>query len=302
MLTLMILVVAVGAKSARGQYLFLDANGDGLNSSLDLVKAEGWSLLDVWLVTDCNRDGTASIPARAGAPLGMFSYEFILHAENGMVEWGKYENLMPQFGFSFGTYQYRSDFYTGFAGTQAVPPGKYRLGRVAVRTTDGSPTIQFAAMSPLSPICHTSFGSPNLGRQEDNTIRFGDAVIPRGCSAPWADWYEADGSAPQSTAKTAKATERGPVIAFSVFRLGNGVSREPSLRIRTTTVGPLQVRVYDVRGRLMSTLVDEANAAPGTREVALVAKQFRPYLASGIIFYEVVTNEGTARGKAALLK
>jgi len=265
------------------------------------MKAEGWNILDVWLVTDCNRDGTASVPARTGTPLGMFSYEFILHSDNGMVEWGQYENLIPEFGFSFGTYQSPSDFYTGFAGTKAVPPGKYRVGRVAVRTTDGAPTIRFAATSPLSPVCHTSFGSPNPGRHEDNTLRFGDAVIPRGCTAPWADWYDADGTTSQASPNTAKAAGGGAVMAFAVAPIGNGVSRVPSLRIRTTTTGPLTLRVYDVQGRLMETLINEASAAPGTREVTLLRKG-RSHPASGVVFYEVLTNEGTVRGKVTLLK
>ena len=299
LLVALLLLAGTGTQSASGQYLFLDTNGDATNSRLDMIAAEKWNLVDIWLITDCNKDGTAALPARSGAPLSMFSYEFILHVENGTVEWGKYENLIPQFGFSFGTLQSASEFYTGFAGTETIAPGKYRVGRLAVRATGGAPRIRFESKSPLSPACQTSFGSPNAGRQDDHTIRFGDAIIPSGFTAPWADWYDADGSISQGNLDAAKALETGVLKAFAVAAIRNGVSRDPTLRIQTARMGPLRVRVYDVRGRLIGSLVDETSAAPGSRDVPLRGSRFS---SAGIVFYEVQTDEGTARGKIALLK
>lgn len=299
LLLVLMLLVVTGAQSARGQYLFLDTNGDGTNSPLDLMKVEGWNLLDVWLVTDCNRDGTAAQPARSGPPLGMFSYEFVLHAENGTVEWGRYENLMPQFGFSFGTYKNGSDFYTGFSGTQTVAPGRYRIGRIPVRATGGAPRIGFGASSTLSPVCHTSFGSLNPGRQDDNTIRFGDAVIPKGCTAPWADWYDADGAIAEGNAKLTRAIESTPA-RFGVDAIRNGARSGFGLRIRTTVSGPVRVRLYDVGGRMVGTLIDEPNIAAGT--MVLPLGHLTRHMPAGVIFYEVQASEGTARGKLAVLR
>lgn len=159
--------------------------------------------------------------------------------------------------------------------------------------------IRFAASSPLSPMCKTSFGSPNAGRQEDHTIRFGDAIIPRGATAPWADWYDADGASAEGSLDAVKAVDTGHKLTFAVDAIRSGINKEPSLRVRTTRAGTLRVRIYDVRGRLIGTLADETGAAPGSRDLPLRGSRFS---SSGVVFYEVLSDEGTARGKIVLLR
>jgi hypothetical protein len=61
-------------RHAVAQFVFLDANGDGVNDASDQLAQDGPTDVDVWFVTNENRDGSAAVcssnPAQLLAALG----------------------------------------------------------------------------------------------------------------------------------------------------------------------------------------------------------------------------------------
>ena len=70
----------------------------------------------------------------------------------------------------------------------------------------------------------------------------------------------------------------------------------------TSRVGPARVHFFDAQGRLVRTVLDASNLSAGAHDVRLQARNGDTPLAAGIYFYRVVTPEGTAEGRALLLK
>ena len=118
--------------SGYAQYLFLDTNGDSSSTTMDGLSTLVPTEIDVWICTNANRDGSKAIAAtRSEVPLSIFSYEFILHATGGTIEWMKYTNLQPGMDFNAGERESDTDFYTGFEGGQPLAPGRHKLGTFA---------------------------------------------------------------------------------------------------------------------------------------------------------------------------
>ena len=57
-LAAMLFIISIFAAPAWGQFMYLDANGDGINSATERLNAVGNTTLDVWLDTAHNRDGS----------------------------------------------------------------------------------------------------------------------------------------------------------------------------------------------------------------------------------------------------
>src|SRR6185295_420158 len=108
-------------------YMYLDTNGDGVNSGADIISPTGITTVDVWLRTDANRDGpTTTCKIDGTSPMSISGYEFILHAVGGTVLWGSVANRMP-FPLALGTFSNATDFYTGFLAFSYYPAGTHRL-------------------------------------------------------------------------------------------------------------------------------------------------------------------------------
>ena len=84
-----ILLLAIGMVALAGfvpqagaQYMYLDTNGDGANTSADLLAANGSpTTVDVWLRTNADRDGSPAIcNVEPEAPLNFNSYVVNLEA------------------------------------------------------------------------------------------------------------------------------------------------------------------------------------------------------------------------------
>jgi predicted heme/steroid binding protein len=71
------------------------------------------------------------------------------------------------------------------------------------------------------------------------------------------------------------------------------------LRFGVTRRGPLSVRLFDVSGRVRSTLLDENEAAPGERSLVIGRGGFR--VEPGVYFYRVVGVEGVLQGRVTIL-
>lgn len=167
-----------------GQYMYLDSNGDGVHTSTDRVLSALPTVVDVWITTNVNRDGSPVSCPTGDGDLTISSYEFILHAVDGTVAWGAYENAMTTMTTSFGNASSPSEYYVGRGGGTILTPGNYRLGRITVEVESGAPEIQIFSTTPLSGVFGTTFGSRCSGAAGDNTLRLG------------TDWQDADGLGP----------------------------------------------------------------------------------------------------------
>lgn len=71
-----ICLIAVAATPREGlnQYIYLDTNGNGVHDAGDLLNGRSATNLDVWLVTNANRDGSPAGCSDAGYPLSITGY------------------------------------------------------------------------------------------------------------------------------------------------------------------------------------------------------------------------------------
>ena len=180
-LTLVVLALAIPL-SVSAQYMYLDANGDGVSTLDDQIQATGSTTLDVWLRTDRNRDGSAASCISADGDLTINSYEFILRATGGTVSWSQFVNHQPDFTVSLGQAESATDYHNGLGGGAILPPGTYRLASLTVTVALGTPSIQLVSSTSLSGGYLTSFGSRCSGTDFDNTLKLG------------TDWFDVDGA------------------------------------------------------------------------------------------------------------
>ncbi len=169
----------IAPERSIAQYMYLDADGDGIRTAADVVAPSGPTLVTIWLRTDANRDGTPAV-CSTGEDLTLYSYEVSLHAGNGAVSWGSITNAVAGFTTDLGSVAVGADAHVAF-GSGNLSPGLYRLATVQVSVTSGSPSIQIVSSSPLSPGFGTTFSSQCSGMDFDNTLKLG------------ADWFDVDG-------------------------------------------------------------------------------------------------------------
>ena len=175
----------VGAP-AYSQYIFLDTNGDGVNSHAvpsapdDFLNASVTSV-DIYIVTDKNRDGSAAI-CNSAEPFTINQYEFTLHAYGvGSVTYGSWTDNM---GYNFGLVLCGDgtrctagpDIWIGRGDAAQSAPGKYKLGTLGV-TVSGQPSLTFVTSSTLNPDAQTAFGSNCDGSRFDSLIRLGEDFL-----------------------------------------------------------------------------------------------------------------------------
>jgi len=169
------------------QYMYLDSNGDGAHTAADVLHAVGPTVVDIWLDTNHNRDGSV-VTCDDGStyPLDMFSYVVDLSATGGTVTYSAYTNRISEMGPLYpprppdGTNFSTGPFVT--AVTAQLPPGRYLLGTLTVNAVSGTPSIQIVPGSDFSIFFDiTAFGSHCGGTDFPNTIALG------------TDWFDADG-------------------------------------------------------------------------------------------------------------
>ena len=155
-------LMAVSAP-AYAQYLFLDTNGDGKNSTNTVNPAHAGGLadllsstvtsIDVYFVTDQNENGTAAV-CQTGETYQINSYEFILkQSGSGSVSYGAWTDNM---GYANGgvlcgdniVCQGAGEIWVGKYKFTYDPPGRYKVGSLAVTVT-GQPKLDFSPTSSL---------------------------------------------------------------------------------------------------------------------------------------------------------
>ena len=97
--TALLLIAALVAlvAPAAAQYMYLDTNGNGVHDSGDRLAPNGTSTtVDVWLVTNKNRDGSAATCAvDPTAPMALNDYYVNFKAAGGLVT---YSGFVTHFG------------------------------------------------------------------------------------------------------------------------------------------------------------------------------------------------------------
>jgi hypothetical protein len=87
------------------------------------------------------------------------------------------------------------------------------------------------------------------------------------------------------------------------FLSPNPLNPTATLQFATSKEGPVRVQVFDLNGRLVRRVLDEASAPAGGHEVAIDGRDGagRP-LGSGVYFYRIDTPEGETSGRFTILK
>ena len=305
LITIAILASALCGTPAVGQHMYGDTNRNGVPDDQDRLLAKGMTNVDIWLVTDRNRDASA-VPVPAGAqPLSLFSYELSLGVVGGTVVWRGYTNALESLDTPLGLAKSPTEFYVGFAGTRPLPPGKYRLGTLAIEVLTGDPRLEFRTQSGIHHLGYTSFGSLNEGKDGDYTLKLAQdrsRILAADAGEP-RDWADADGVAgPSAGISLASEVKVSSVPRFAVVVGSNPGGRTSGrLSVTTTREGYLRVRIFDLQGRLVRELASESSVPAGTSVFELHAGGNRG-LASGLYLYKVEASEGTRTGRIILVR
>jgi hypothetical protein len=196
-------VVAWAGAPASAQLIYLDVNGDGLPAgagSPPSTDALGPSTgaVDVYLDTSRDAGGRPVVCPDPSSPqlLTINSYEILLTwSGDGTVRYAGWTNNMPGFwvngtGGPGGAVTAGRDIWIALGSTTPLPPGRYRLGTLAV-SVRGNPVLSWIALGDTWPECGTRFGTMCYGRDFDNTYKLG------------SDFTDARGTAPAPPAAIA---------------------------------------------------------------------------------------------------
>ncbi len=176
------------AGPASAQYVFLDVNGDGLNSNTDSglpddVLNSGVTSVDVYYITNENRDGSTAACQQGPEPYSIFSYSFVLSSSGtGTVTYGTWTDNLSFTTNLTGCNPYCQsgpDAWIGRGGSlPGETPGKHRAGTLGITVT-GTPVLTVAAGSAEVSLVNafTSFGSECFGSGFTNTIFLGQDFL-----------------------------------------------------------------------------------------------------------------------------
>jgi hypothetical protein len=193
-LLILTLVSVLGvAAPAVAQFMWIDVNGDGKCSSLDMLHS-GVHSIDIWLSTNTNGNGSAAVCPSGTYPLTINSYTFVLSNGTGGVAYGQWTDAMG-FSIAAGGPTFNStDYFIGRAGADILPPGTYKLGSLGITVTGYAPILSIMKSSTIDPTSQTSFGSACEGQDFNNTMRYGENAdhVPPGdwndvCGTSWLD-------------------------------------------------------------------------------------------------------------------
>lgn len=203
------LVAALSAPiPAVGQYIYMDTNGDSLNTWADSLSSVSPTPIDIWLDTGSNRDHT---PGGCAAP-GLTSYAFNLNTVSGTMSFGAFTSARTTSGIqppAATTTEYHIAVGLNPSETSTAL-GRYKLGTLTVQVASGNPCLEFAPGSTLSPRYSTSYGAGCVGSRFDHTNRLGTG---------WSDWDALSvlpSAAPQVTAPGILVPEYLDPVAVTV--------------------------------------------------------------------------------------
>jgi hypothetical protein len=247
-----LLVGTILPSSLLAQSIYLDTNGDGVHSDADVVAPSGPTVLDVWLRTDANADGTPAVCATGDGALTVSGYQLVVRATNGTVAWGALVNAIPEFTVDLGGASGPTELAGGFGGGPALVPGTYRLATVTITVASGTPSIEFLPQSNLSSRFKTRFDSSCPGNDASYSLQLG------------SDWSDAEGAPYGGTVNLI------PVLApVADVAMGEGEIVDRALAATDGDGEPLQFVLVSGPAYASVTTVDAgAGAATGRARLA----------------------------------
>ena len=201
-IALALLLYTFLATPASSQYMYLDTNGDGVNTAADVVAPSGATAVDVWLDTKRNRDGSAATCASGDGPLSLAGYDLVLGAVDGTVTWGGLVNARPEFGGIAAGWSTSTRMQTGTFSGAPLLPGTYRLFTLMVTPASGTPSLTIPAPATPGDLASSSFISTCSGTDLDNTLKLG------------TDWFDTDGAAYGGAANQAPRFDPAALVAL----------------------------------------------------------------------------------------
>ncbi|HEX5032437.1 MAG TPA: T9SS type A sorting domain-containing protein [Candidatus Eisenbacteria bacterium] len=183
----MIVVFMIFASSpSYGQYMYLDSNGDGLSDNSDQLRPLNEpTLVDIYVVTDSNSDGSPASCDNGEGALTINSYVVNLSAEGGDVAYSNFSTIDSTMTVPFGELNTGNGKYkNGAGGTSFHQPGKYRVATLTITAIAGDPSV---SVVPVIEGSHdfTSFGTACYGQELANTYTLS------------VDWFDTGGLWPQ---------------------------------------------------------------------------------------------------------
>ena len=284
----LILILGIAASPARAlaQYMYLDSNGDGVNTAADVVNPTGTTTFDVYLVTDQRADGSTAICEADGSELDIGSYTVGLRAIGGEVTWGTPINRMPSFGVSFGFVANSTEMFYGVGGG-FVSPATYRLMTASVTIVTSVTGIEIVPRTdvPGGYSLGATFGSHCPGNDGDNTLKLGVdwfdvAGLPVGAIGPPNSGPTFEGlndiivSAGEFVGQTITATDPdGQIVTISVldgpdYMSLTTVSKERGSTVARINLSPLRADIGSAIGTVSAS--DGETSSPGSFAITVV--------------------------------
>jgi hypothetical protein len=167
------------AAPASAQYMYFDVNGDGVNTTADVLSSSITSV-DVYVATDKNLSNPSDINSSLVAatcaagpyPLDINGYNLIITAPSGGVTFGTWTDAMG-FAIDTGNGKAGNDAYVGWNGTGYTAAGTHKMGTYTITVT-GNPILTLRMPNGGDPVtANTDFGSECLGSDFGNTQYFG---------------------------------------------------------------------------------------------------------------------------------
>jgi flagellar hook capping protein FlgD len=241
-LALSLLLLTASPPTVSAQYMYIDANGDGIHTAADVMPALGTpQAVDVWLDKNHNRDGSVALCNTGSEDLSVWnSYAVHINVNSGTVDFASFTNHVTTFtipcvtvGQAFAATQ--TEMAACEAGQPVFAPGPIRMFTMTITPLSGNPSLEIVRTNSLGPT-FTSFGTQCFGNDFDNTYKLG------------TDWFDADGLASAGVAVF-------PARAFTtkankVIKLGSGnpywtIQIEPvggSFSVGAVSLGTIRMR------------------------------------------------------------
>jgi len=185
-----IAALAIGAP-AYSQYVYLDANGDGVCTTGDNLTS-ATTAIAVWLNTNHDANGTVkTCSSNASEALDIFSYDLVVHQSGtGSITFNSYTNAASGFTQVNALTVAGADAGVGYGAPLGgnLAPGLYKLGTFNVAVT-GTPVLNFVGEStnPSIPSPVTGFGSACDATTYANTVTLSIDFLDNCGSAPGTD-------------------------------------------------------------------------------------------------------------------
>jgi PKD repeat protein len=205
-----ILLLSITAP-ASAQYMYLDANGDGVNTAADQLNANGVATtVDVWIDTDNNKDGSVAECNTLDGDMTINSYGLALGAVGGTVSYTNFINNRAEMPTVLAPFTATDTYMSlGQGGGTINPPGTYKLMTVTITGVSGAPAINIIPDSPIDNQAFTNFGTACSGNDFDNTYKLIGTQIGTG------DFTDVDGLA------AAAGANANPIIDAPANANGN---------------------------------------------------------------------------------